>query len=204
MKRMFLIAAALLLVGGGVAWATIPNDGGVINACYARSGGSLRVIDASVTNCKSTETALSWNQQGAQGPQGPAGPAGPAGPQGATGATGAQGDPGPTGPQGPAGPAGPAGPQGPAGVSGYQIVTASVAAGGALLTGHADCPTGKVPVGGGGTIAGTINTGGADGTGPHVYESFPNGSSWQVSMEASAAYAGQYSMTVYAVCVNAS
>ena len=70
MKRMFLIAAALLLVGGGVAWATIPNDGGVINACYARSGGSLRVIDASVTNCKSTETALSWNQQGAQGPQG--------------------------------------------------------------------------------------------------------------------------------------
>lgn len=96
-------AAVGLAVAGGVAYATIPSNN-VIDACYTRSGGTLRVIDATVTNCKASETALAWNVQGVQGatgatgPQGPAGPAGPAGPQGPTGATG------------PAGPAGPAGP----------------------------------------------------------------------------------------------
>jgi hypothetical protein len=94
-----VVAAALAAVGG-VAYASIPDSSGVIHACYLRSGGSLRVVDASVTGCKSTETALNWNQQG---PPGPAGPAGPAGPTGATGATGA------TGPAGPAGPAGTSG-----------------------------------------------------------------------------------------------
>jgi hypothetical protein len=46
------------------------------------------VIDATVTNCKSTETSLDWNVQGQQGPQGAQGPQGPAGPQGPTGASG--------------------------------------------------------------------------------------------------------------------
>ena len=52
-------------------YATIPDSGGTIHGCYAKSGGSLRVIDAGVTNCKSTETSLDWNVQGQQGPQGP-------------------------------------------------------------------------------------------------------------------------------------
>ena len=80
-----VIAAALIV--GGVAYATIPDGGGVIHSCYARSGGSLRVIDAGVTNCKSGETSLNWNQTG------PAGAAGPAGAKGDTGAAG------PAGPQ---------------------------------------------------------------------------------------------------------
>lgn len=106
LSRKWLVALAgtgALALAGGVAYATIPSNN-VIDACYTRSGGTLRVIDATVTTCKASETSLAWNVQGPQGatgatgPQGPAGPAGPAGPQGPTGATG---------PQGPAGPAGP-------------------------------------------------------------------------------------------------
>ena len=98
-------AAGVLLVVAGVAYATIPDSSGAIHGCYARSGGSLRVIDATVTNCKAGETSLDWNVQGQQGPQGSQGPNGPAGPAG------------PQGPQGPTGSQGPAGPQGPSGLS---------------------------------------------------------------------------------------
>jgi hypothetical protein len=45
----------------------------VIHSCYAKSGGGVRVIDATVTNCKATETSLDWNQQGPAGAQGPKG-----------------------------------------------------------------------------------------------------------------------------------
>ena len=72
---------ATLLVAG-LAWATIPDAGGTIHACYSRSGGALRVIDASVTNCKQGETSLSWKTEGDPGPVGPTGAAGSAGPAG--------------------------------------------------------------------------------------------------------------------------
>jgi hypothetical protein len=84
----------------------------VIHGCYSKSGGSLRVIDASVTNCTKSETSLDWNVQGQQGPQGP---------------QGADGPQGPAGPQGTAGPQGPAGPPGPSGLShGYLASTSNV------------------------------------------------------------------------------
>src|SRR5207253_11437690 len=92
------LAAGLVVVGTVVAVATIPDAGGVIHGCYARSG-ALRVIDSATTACTSKETALSWNQTGPQGLAGPAGPAGPPGPQGAPG------------------------PAGPPGVSGYEVVS---------------------------------------------------------------------------------
>jgi hypothetical protein len=101
-----VVAAVALL--SGIAWATIPNNN-VINACYTRSGGSLRVIDATVTTCSNKETALAWNVQGptgSQGPQGPQGLVGPAGPQGVAGPTGPQGTQGSQGLPGPTGPAG--------------------------------------------------------------------------------------------------
>jgi hypothetical protein len=63
-------AAGVLLVVAGVAYATIPDSSGAIHGCYARSGGSLRVIDATVTNCKSGETSLDWNVQGTTGAAG--------------------------------------------------------------------------------------------------------------------------------------
>jgi hypothetical protein len=78
-------------VAGGISYAQIPDSSGVIHACYAKSGGALRVIDNSVTNCKSTETSMNWNQTGPTGPAGPQGPTGPQGLQGPTGAAGPQG-----------------------------------------------------------------------------------------------------------------
>lgn len=70
-KRKILITAgiaALMLSGGTAAYAataSIPGLGGVIAGCYVKSGGVLRVIDSSVTTCKSNETSLDWNQTGA-------------------------------------------------------------------------------------------------------------------------------------------
>ena len=75
-------AALVALAAATVASATIPDGSGVIHGCYGRSGGTLRVIDNSVVNCRQTETSLTWNQsgpKGATGPQGPAGSTGPAG-----------------------------------------------------------------------------------------------------------------------------
>lgn len=116
-KRRWVVAAvsvAALAVAAGVAYATIPSDN-VINGCYSKSGGALRVIDATVTNCSKQETALAWNVQGPKGDKGDPGAIG------ATGATGPTGPAGPTGPTGATGPQGPPGPQGPAGVSGSAV-----------------------------------------------------------------------------------
>ena len=65
------ICAATLLVGG-VTWAAIPGDGGVINACYGKIGGVVRVIDtAKREKCiTGVEVPLSWNQQGQKGDPG--------------------------------------------------------------------------------------------------------------------------------------
>ena len=97
-RRLVLaVTVVVALTAAGVAFATIPDSSGVIHGCYTKSGGSLRVIDASVTSCKSGETELDWNVQGPAGPKGDTGPPGPAGPTGPAGQTG------PQGPQGPAG-----------------------------------------------------------------------------------------------------
>jgi hypothetical protein len=92
-RRGRLVALAFLaaLALTAVAYATIPDSSGVIHGCYAKSGGALRVIDASVTNCKSGETALPWNASGPAGPSGPGGASGPSGPSGASGPSGPAG-----------------------------------------------------------------------------------------------------------------
>jgi hypothetical protein len=113
--RSAAIAVGALLAVSGIASATIPTNN-VIDACYTRSGGSLRVIDSTVTKCAKTETSIAWNVQGPKGDKGdrgdvgPAGPQGPQGPQGAQGPSGAAGAAGAQGPQGATGAAGPAGP----------------------------------------------------------------------------------------------
>lgn len=85
--RFWLLAAAVAVGVAGTAYATIPGGDGIIHGCYAKSGGALRVVDASVTNCKSGETSLDWSQQGLPGPQGPQGEKGDPGPPGPAGAT---------------------------------------------------------------------------------------------------------------------
>lgn len=147
-------AAGAVAVVSGIAYAAT-SSGGVINACSTKSSGALRVIDPSVTHCKSTETAFDWDRSGPVGPQGPAGaqgaqrPAGANGQEGPQGPSGAIGPDGPPGPQGLAGPAGPAGPSG--GISGWEIVSEQPTF--INVEGHAFlivyCPDGKVAVGGG-------------------------------------------------------
>jgi hypothetical protein len=82
-----LAIGAVLFGIAAVVQASIPDQNGVIHACYVKSGGSLRVID-SAASCKSTETSLDWNQKGATGLRGPTGPKGSTGPKGTTGASG--------------------------------------------------------------------------------------------------------------------
>jgi len=137
----------LVVLAGGVAVASIPDSTGVIYGCYTKSTGTIRIIDRSVTNCKTGETSISWNQAGVQGPtgsQGPQGAQGPQGPQGDTGAAGSQGSQGPQGPQGDTGATGATGATGSTGAQGPQGATGATGA-----TGPAG-PAGAA--GGGGTV----------------------------------------------------
>lgn len=105
-RRLIVGGVALTLAFGGGALAAVPDDDGVIHACYTpqdskRAPGSLRIVDPALGgaagSCVNGEIAIDWNRTG---PQGPAGEVGPAGPQGETG---------PAGPEGPEGLPGPAG-----------------------------------------------------------------------------------------------
>jgi collagen triple helix repeat protein len=97
------------IVGGSVAYASVPDPTGSIHGCYSTITGHLRIIDTAKTpDCLITEKALPWSQLGPQGPQGTAGPKGDTGPQGPTGDKGDTGAPGPQGAKGDTGPAGPA------------------------------------------------------------------------------------------------
>ena len=122
-RRWRLALGAIVGIGtlgaAGSAVAGIPGQDGVINGCYNKTNGGLRVIDSSTgEGCKTGETAIQWNQVGQQGPAGPPGPQGPEGPAG------------PVGPEGPAGPTGPQGPEGPTG-QGVKTVAGFVAESGA-------------------------------------------------------------------------
>ena len=76
-----LTLVGALLVAGGIAYATIPDGGGVIHACYQKNQGALRVIDTEkVQTCSSSENTLTWSQTGPQGQPGQQGPPGPTGP----------------------------------------------------------------------------------------------------------------------------
>jgi hypothetical protein len=92
--RLAVLVFAGLVVAGGVAYATIPDGGGVYTACMLKNVGTIRLIDPSLpstnlmSHCTALETQISWNQTGQQGPTGLTG---------AAGADGAQGPPGPAG-----------------------------------------------------------------------------------------------------------
>lgn len=123
-RRFMLIGAVLALVlgiGAGVAYASIPDSSGVIHACYQSPP------PAHGANLQVIDTGAGGSCGGGMVPL-----------------TWNQ-----TGPQGPAG---------PSGVSGYQVVTSSVANpvpvfaslnNTFVVTESANCPSGKVPLGGG-------------------------------------------------------
>lgn len=91
---------ALLVAVGGVALASIPGPGGVINACSSRRTGSLRVIDSTKRCSKTRERTLTWNLQGPRGLQGSQGIQGPQGLQGQAGQDGQNGTNGTNGTDG--------------------------------------------------------------------------------------------------------
>jgi hypothetical protein len=104
MRRLVLVlavAGALFGVATAVE-AAIPDGGGVIHGCYAKTSkgqqpaGSLRVIDTGQT-CQSNEAGLKWSQTGPKGATGLQGTAGQPGAKGATGPKGTTGDQGPAG-----------------------------------------------------------------------------------------------------------
>jgi collagen triple helix repeat protein len=218
------------VVGGAFAFGAV-GGGGVINGCYAKANGNLRVLVAG-TSCRKTERAISWNQQGPAGPQGPPGatgasgpagptgaagptgpagaqgPAGPAGPKGDTGAKGDTGDTGATGATGSAGPkgdtgaTGPQGPPGPAGgVSSLTYVTASVAY-------NPSAPAGSQYYGEAVCPSGSHVLGGAVRQGSSVFANYPSDGSGSGTAGNTAWYghgssSGSIGATVYAICAPA-
>jgi hypothetical protein len=98
-RGLWLLAASTagFTLAGGIAYATVPDSGGVIHTCFKQidatklGGASLSVVDSeSGATCKVGETALTFDQQGPPGPQGLQGD------PGTPGAQGPQGDPGPS------------------------------------------------------------------------------------------------------------
>jgi hypothetical protein len=95
MRRNSLISAIVgavagTVIAGGVAWATVATTGTSIDACYQKATGAVRVIDPT-QSCRSSETAISWNQVGSDGPSGDTGAQGIQGVQGPPGQNGADG-----------------------------------------------------------------------------------------------------------------
>ena len=53
---------------GGIAYASIPDSGGVIHTCYSKAVGTWRPIDSPSQQCKGTETPLDfYSKAGADG-----------------------------------------------------------------------------------------------------------------------------------------
>jgi len=83
MKRKLafaLVAMVAALTVGSIAWAAIPDTGGVIRGCYEKGTGQLRVTDTQTNmpkGCGAKEVSLDWSVRGPMGPAGPEGPAGP-------------------------------------------------------------------------------------------------------------------------------
>ncbi len=83
-----MLAIGIVVLFGGIAYASIPDSGGVIHACYQSpppsGGANLQVIDTDAGgHCSGGKVELTWNQVGPQGPTGATGATGATGPQGA-------------------------------------------------------------------------------------------------------------------------
>ena len=115
----------ILALSAGMVYAAIPNSGtGVINGCFEKYTGLLRVIDVEAgKSCTRWETPISWSQVGPRGATGAQGPAGADGLRGADGAIGPQGPAGNDGATGAQGQAGAAGADGTDGADGTSVLS---------------------------------------------------------------------------------
>jgi len=98
-RRLFTAIAGAVVASSvaGIAYATIPDQHSVYNACMLKSLGTIRLIDKSLpstnlmSHCTDKETEISWNQAGQPGPAGPQGVKGDQGAPGTNGTNGADG-----------------------------------------------------------------------------------------------------------------
>lgn len=99
-KRVKLAAATTvvsMLAMGGVAYATIPDTGGAIHACFnpgaatKSNGTELKIIDRAVASCGRGQEELVWSQTGPPGAKGDPGEKGEQGERGEPGLPGAGG-----------------------------------------------------------------------------------------------------------------
>jgi uncharacterized protein YjbI with pentapeptide repeats len=63
-KLLAGLTVGLILGGGTIAFASIPDASGVIHACYSNLTGSARIIDSPSASCLVGETAINWDQSG--------------------------------------------------------------------------------------------------------------------------------------------
>ena len=79
-RRLFWLGAGVVVSGavlaGGVAYATVPDAGGVIHGCYGKRDGALRAVDTGAGGACSAakENVLTWSQTGPPGADGAPGP----------------------------------------------------------------------------------------------------------------------------------
>lgn len=119
-RRGVLTALVMVCCGGGAAFAAASAAApGEISACADNASGVLRMAKGA-SDCKASESAVTWNKQGVQGV------AGVKGDKGDTGATGAKGAAGAVGPMGAAGPKGEKGDKGATGATGAKGAAGAV------------------------------------------------------------------------------
>lgn len=59
--RAAIVAAIVGFAAAGIAYASIPDSNGLINGCYKKQNGQLRVIDTGAGRaCSGSEKPLSW------------------------------------------------------------------------------------------------------------------------------------------------
>jgi hypothetical protein len=172
--RVAVAAVAALAVSGGIAYASIPDAGGVIHACLLKNVGTIRVIDTAKSglpgHCSNVETEITWNQKGQAG---------------APGAPGAQGAPGADGADG------------ADGASGYEVVTNSAElTAGAVWYGTVACPAGKVATGGGFTTSPSTFDTAVNSSGPAL-----NGTVWTGGLRNNGG--SSVDATVSVICIDA-
>ena len=91
-KPVAAATLAFLAIAAGIAYAAIPDSGGVIHGCYQKNNGQLRVIDTEAgQTCMLSETSLDFNRTGPQGIQGIQGIQGLPGINGTNGTNGTDG-----------------------------------------------------------------------------------------------------------------
>lgn len=75
-KTVIAASAGALLLGGTVAYASIPDSDGTFHACVGNTSATLKplyMLDKATSTCPSSYTEKTWGQTGPAGPAGPAG-----------------------------------------------------------------------------------------------------------------------------------